>query len=372
MRALALPMVVLTAGTSFCGILLGQSTVVLPKGFAKITGLWSGIELTFGSRYVPMHVQSAYDVRDLGLSSAILKSIAFRSINYPWYSQASRTQGMTFALSHGPNAPRTLSTTFAANEGKDRKVVFSSNVLWPKDIPVKGVPPFAVRVPFSSPFPFVQTRGKSLVVDVRITSSTALSGDWQYDLALWDWGKMANFNHNQANCKDSAGRRVYETRWVPSNDPLQPGGRFSITYLRGGTPNAQGMASVGLQGVGGKWAGATLPIDLTPMGAPGCYAAVASLAWWPFTTNAFGTGTFPPVAIPNRPNVIGVHFFDQSYLVDRKANALGIVPIFSSEWVIGSGVRPSVGTIHMVNDNPPKKVGWRYLLPTAPIVEFSY
>ncbi len=59
-------------------------------------------------------------------------------------------------------------------------------------------------------------------------------------------------------------------------------------------------------------------------------------------------------------------------MIDRKANALGIVPVFSTEWAIGSGVLPSVGEVHIVNDSPPKKDGWRYVVKMAPLVEFGY
>ena len=80
----------------------------------------------------------------------------------------------------------------------------------------------------------------------------------------------------------------------------------------------------------------------------------------------------PPLAIPNKPIVIGVHFFDQAYLIDRKANALGIAPTFSNEWAIGSGLVPSVGEIFRWNDSPPKKNGWRFFEPQAPVIQFGY
>ncbi len=68
--------------------------------------------------------------------------------------------------------------------------------------------------------------------------------------------------------------------------------------------------------------------------------------------------------------MVGLHFFDQCAIFEANANALGMVPAFSTEWEIGSGLAPSVRTVVRHRDKPPYT--WGSVYAQAPIVRFTY
>ena len=345
--------------------LSAQSSVVVPKGWAKKTGRWPGNFMTWPSRDLPVHVQFGYNPLDFGSLNAWLTAIEFRK--FPsMRPEPAIVVGTRIEMSHGPLQPEDFTNTFARNAGSTKTLVFSGKVNWPFVSGSQALQPFILKIPFSKSFLLHSSAGKSLVLDAYITSNTIYTNDWQYDTAMRDGGRFVGFNELNAWCKDSQGRRVSLKMW---NMKSWIGGSFDLS-LFGGTPNAQGLASIGLVGAGGKWGSSKLPIDLAPFGAPGCFWAVASLFYWPFSTDSSGTAVLPIVPIPWTQSLVGLHFFDQSAIFDAQANALGMVPVFSNEWEIGAGEAPSVHTLVSHHDNPPKPQGFAYPR-RAPIIRFT-
>ncbi|MFQ5507370.1 MAG: hypothetical protein ACE5F1_21610, partial [Planctomycetota bacterium] len=136
--------------------------------------------------------------------------------------------------------------------------------------------------------------------------------------------------------------------------------------------SAQCVASIGFKGVGSKWGTMALPIDMTPLGAPGCFWAVASEVFLPFTTDSSGTGKVPIVPIPNIPALAGRKFYEQSGCAVPTLNALGLVTFFSVEFVIGSGSTPLAGTLLGQRDSPPRALADTSWKNRGPIMQFTY
>ncbi|MFQ5507033.1 MAG: hypothetical protein ACE5F1_19860, partial [Planctomycetota bacterium] len=136
--------------------------------------------------------------------------------------------------------------------------------------------------------------------------------------------------------------------------------------------SARCVASIGFKGVGSKWGTVTLPIDMTPLGAPGCFWAVASEIFLPFTTDYLGTGKVPIVPIPNIPALAGKKFYEQSGCAIPNLNALGLVTFFSTEFVIGSGSTPLAATLRSFRDSPPRPLADAHWKNLGPIIQFTY
>ena len=72
------------------------------------------------------------------------------------------------------------------------------------------------------------------------------------------------------------------------------------------------------------WAGASLPLDLTPFGAPGCTLLTGLNLLLPAATDASGNAALT-LPIPNNPALIGLQVFFQWQVFDPSQNALGVV-----------------------------------------------
>src|SRR5204862_484267 len=81
--------------------------------------------------------------------------------------------------------------------------------------------------------------------------------------------------------------------------------------------------------------GLPLPLDLTPLGAPGCFAWVSNEAVVTGTTNSVGAITFQLV-VPNNAALVGTVLFFQLGVFDATANTLGIVTSAGRRAIVGT------------------------------------
>ena len=77
----------------------------------------------------------------------------------------------------------------------------------------------------------------------------------------------------------------------------------------------------------------TNPIDLTPLGLPGCNRhVVPAVATFVAGQNHTARASF---AIPNLPAIVGLRFYQQAIVNDPGANQAGVVVSDAMEGVIG-------------------------------------
>lgn len=98
------------------------------------------------------------------------------------------------------------------------------------------------------------------------------------------------------------------------------GGQFTTTLSRT-APNALAMLFTGFSDT--NWAGITLPVDLTPLGAPGCRLLAPGTLIDVIATDAAGTASFT-LSLPPSPVLCGSRIVQQWLVMDAPANALGI------------------------------------------------
>ena len=84
-----------------------------------------------------------------------------------------------------------------------------------------------------------------------------------------------------------------------------------------------------------QWGSFNLPLDLSPLGAPGCSLYVSTELFTPFNTDASGKASLG-FGIPNVPALIGSSFFQQAMILDAKANKLGLAFTNAGQGTIGT------------------------------------
>ena len=88
-------------------------------------------------------------------------------------------------------------------------------------------------------------------------------------------------------------------------------------------------------GSSSSWAGLGLPIDLGPMGGPGCALSVPPLLLVPTLIDTAGQGLVP-LTLPNDPSLTGETFSQQFLVLDPAANPLGLsMTAAVSGWIGG-------------------------------------
>lgn len=82
-----------------------------------------------------------------------------------------------------------------------------------------------------------------------------------------------------------------------------------------------------------QWGSLPLPLDLTPVGMPGC-TAYCSDEWAFPLVNLNGTASWN-VTVPNLAGLAGLRFYNQVYVSDPPTNQLGLISSNAAEGLIG-------------------------------------
>ena len=302
-----------------------QSSFVLPKHFTKNQDYaWQPYMLPV-PRDLPIHLQHSYDTRDFPRRTGVIQEIAFR----PYIDVPAGTTTMTVRMGFSPLAPGKMSPIFAKNLAERVQTVFTGTVNWPKVQRGEELAPFTHRVPLTQRYAFALRSSRTFVVDYVITASSfqglaVLDAGWPFfqrgpgPPTFW-----------QPKCRLSSGRPIDLKRvgsaWV--------GHRFHLLFekLPARAPVMWTFSAFG-RSRRGPW---PLPIDLKPLGAANCTWDVGLEfgAWIPTVVTMFG---YACVSLGPLPwELAGLRFFEQALVVDPKANALGLVPGPSTEYVVG-------------------------------------
>jgi hypothetical protein len=274
---------------------------------------------------IPATLWNSLEVRrPIGLGNANVAFTANATIMMSVSSSPWTASTGTFATNHGPSPTTVLS-------GQISLPAATNGPTWPA--------PWQTPFPFSAPFPYAGVPGGSLVIDVHQDQTGLVVGgtQWYVEYTTPDiGGRYNNGGSAQSNCKFSSGTYNsglgYTTGGLAGN-----GGAWYVSYS-GLLANAPGIAALGFNGEGGNWNGIPLPIDLSPMGAPGCRWSVSMEVIVGLTASATGSAQWPTQTIPNDPALRGASFYDHSLWIDPLANSLGLVAGWSSRWGIGTQI----------------------------------
>ena len=250
---------------------------------------------------------------------ALLEGMAFRRDGIRALSMKAWSAELEVWLTTAKVEARTMTTTFAANRGNDFTRVLPRSWVHFPDLPRPATPPapFTAKVPFSQPFPF--KAGGSLLWEVAVYGNKQGSNSNLKIFAFLDAqaptlakGPHASFG---AGCKGSGGKDPLLDGWLRSD------GFFRAT-LTAGPPGAPGFAIFGRSDK--RFFTYKLPLDLGPMGAPGCRLLVDILSLGPLSTDGMGSALVQMGKVPITAEMEGLPLFLQALLVDAKANPLGV------------------------------------------------
>ncbi len=96
--------------------------------------------------------------------------------------------------------------------------------------------------------------------------------------------------------------------------------------------NAPGLFVMGSSAT--TWQGASLPLSLATLGAPGCELLVSVDVTQPVLTDA-GGAAIVPVSVPNDPTLLDAAFFEQFAVLDPGANSFGFAFSNAGAGVVG-------------------------------------
>jgi hypothetical protein len=325
-----------------------QSSFVVPSGFDLQTGNASDAFLIYSSsrgNQHPIRQQLVYSVSDIQVPAAVITAVEFR--RYPGNNTLPGGV-LTFDLdmSIGPNDANQVSATFAQNHGQVTRV-FSGNINVPQESSTQQPAPFVVSMLLQVPFVFVPQLGRGLVLDFHIQSFVPAftNTSWTVDAAGPTPGNRNNNGNAPSGCRFSTGN-------YNNNISYYQPALGAIWFVSYGAllPGAPGLGALGAQGVGGNWAGVPLPIDLAPLGAPGCTWNASVALTVPLLADASGNARWPDLQMPNDAHLAGASFFDQAGFIDVAANSLGLVSAWSSRWTFGSTPAPEGTKIYKLLD----------------------
>ncbi len=304
---------------------------VVPAAYAKVEGKSRN---TYPFSYDQQRTQLVYDGKKLGFKVGAITEVAFRR-DGKWASTFSAKKlPLKVWISNSPRTDKSASVCFAQNRGPKPQLVFSGTLSLPQAGPPATAPaPFSIVIPFSPPWIY---RGGNICLEmvspgpknyVRWMTDTFYNSEGgrgtasSYGLACAPTGQGSTPKLSISTSRFLVGKSPYVTLYSYRN-------KVPCFLFLGASKTA--------------WGSIKLPFDLTPFGAKGCnvytdpQVILIGLSHPSYTT---GTAKFC-FYTPEDPYLVGRHFYVQGFVVDSKANALGLLS--TEGWDIGLGTSSAV------------------------------
>ncbi len=287
-----------------------QSSLPLPASHAALEGT-AGTNVPFG-RSTPTRVQYVYDA-SLFAGPATIAGVQLRLDGGA--TTATKVVDCELSMSTLPVPLVGLGADFAANRGADETVVLPRQLLtlpaqWAGATPN----PFSPAIAFANPFAYDPQQG-GLVLEIVVHGQPP--GAYPLDATFVCQSPMVPIG--PPSCLGSNGL----TLGVESATTQVIWGRPWIARAFDAVPGNLVLLALGTV-ESGTWAGLTLPQDLAPLGAPGCFVSIDAAGIYLGIAAPDGTVQFP-FTVPNTPQVLGEWIRYQAASFDVAANAFGLV-----------------------------------------------
>jgi len=299
----------------FSAVSLPAQAQVIPIGFAKLEGN-GALALQQGG---PMRHQVIYASPLLsGIGPKTLGAILFRAdAGAP---TPARTYDLTVWMSSlGVPAPEKASTTsWTANLGSDVAQVVKSRVTFPALTASLPTPePLAPKVPLARPFYYPGQQNFLIQIDfVPVDNKDPFV--WPFDAAVYQtttWGlTVSTFGKG---CPTTGTFGVSQVQGT-SHDLVN----FNYRFTRSG-PTVGGIMTLGLSDR--QLGSIRLPLDLKPLGAPGCFVYHDMLVQLPAGLRGGAHPLLTATAyVPRDFALQGLRVFAQALIFEPTVNALGL------------------------------------------------
>ncbi len=324
------------------GSLVAQNTVVVPKGFAKAEG--NSYHWMIG-QYDLCRAQQIFSKAAMGGTPFAMKSIKLRRDGSRTSTfEAHKGYIQVFVSNRNVDPPSQCGFGWDYNHGPDKTLVMKKRIInWGVE-PKPAVPPapFKVTFPFDKFFAY---KGKAFVIewisDYTVKPPAKYAYNWVTDAELYSSG-WTSYNAIKPTNIGKSCRPPGATR-DPANYGYYPypGSPFWFySYWRINKANIPVVLFLGTSDK--KWAGLTLPFDLTPLGAKGCNIYVNMVQAYVSKTDMNGRADFLLGAVPPDPALSGQSFYNQQFAFDPTFNALGMVSTWGRKYTVGTGFGGSV------------------------------
>ncbi|MEM7204774.1 MAG: S8 family serine peptidase [Planctomycetota bacterium] len=249
-------------------------------------------------------------------------------------------------LGYTDRAPNALDPVFANNpSGAMTTVLVTDTVRFPG---TQGLPASADQfdfvIPLDQPFVLAPTGNENLLLEARVYQHS--EGSQPFGLvfdAIQDASVGRVYTDGQPLGTSGAVENIgLVVSFLAADDPpiapnLQADGRPQLgdtfrVVLRHALPGSAAVLAHGVSNV--TWAGVPLPFDMAPAGAPSCFLWCDSWVAVPLLVDAAGTTEFE-YSVPTAPSFTGQQFYNQYWVLDPAANALGLVFTDAARALIG-------------------------------------
>lgn len=323
----------------------------------------------------PAHTQVLNDVAGIPIPQAVFRGLSVRRATNPNPMTAVTTHArITFSL--GPRAAVDASATFADNAGTPTTVFNNTFTLPARSAPAAWPAAWETELPFSQPFTYDRTQGRSLCADFVVNQNSTQNA-WVVEATGIEPGTIA-VELSQPDCLTFAG--TPNVRYVVNAAALVPGGRFEMQLTdlpRNVASFATNRLIFGSIGVGGSFGNLVLPFRIANLGLP-----AHPMCRWTIDDIAMGVLDYAPAAgtltlnfpIARDPIVAERSFFTQGLCIDTESSTqeLRLFPTLAFKWTIGTGKLPPASTVVKTLDAVPPSLTGTVRPGEAPVLRLRY
>lgn len=287
-----------------------QTPLVVPFSHAATEGTTS-TNVPFG-RSTPVRVQQVYDPM-LFPGARTITQVAFRLDGAA--TAASKQVDCEMRLSTCPLPLVLTGSNFAGNRGLDETIVLPRQLLTLPASSAAATPsPFLAAIPLAVPFAYDPQNG-ALCLEVVVFGQPPGA----YTLDATFVCTSPEIAVGPTACQPQVGLPLR----VESSSTQVLWGRPWVARALDAPPGSLVLLAIG-SGSTGSWNGASLPVDLTPAGAPSCFVSIDVLQ--AFFQVALGDGSAQfGFQVPNDPRLLGAWIHFQAGALQTGLNAMGVV-----------------------------------------------
>jgi hypothetical protein len=247
------------------------------------------------------------------------------------------------SLSHSPRSANAKLAVFGNNRGKDQRQVFAGTITVPGAPPAPSAPapwtaPYSVTFPFSTPFRYA---GGPLCIET-LTLTTPPGGAAFATLPWWPIDAFIADPTGSAHAFGSSCIAAMPGQPAGAEPGTLAAGATAVYYLRGPRRSGSGMCMIGTSD--SQLGSLQLPLDLGPLGAPGCQLLNDIVTMLPFTLTAFPYAALGyasvELPVPNQPSAVGATMYSQWLMSAPGCNALAATTSNSVKATIGAAADP--------------------------------
>lgn len=315
------PTVAFLAALSVTQVGRAQSTHVVPSGFGYESS-GGGVASAPIASAAGIRTMQVIDASAMGFATGRITAIELRHSAF-WTQSYASTQNSRVALGYTNRDTTQVPTQFAQFPSQPMTDVFLGRLSLPDSRTTEIPRSWSVRIPLQNPWIYDASQGHFLFE----FETRRIDGDlrfWSGDVHVRSPGG-AGFQRTVQGCDG------LHAQLSTPGEQLTPGHTLRFRLERAGIRSLSGAAMLGLPTAG-------YPLELSSVGAPGCWLATSPLAFQPAQINAhlqLAVG-FVDWRIPVAPGILGFEFDHQAYMLQPSANSLGAIASTGHRIQVGS------------------------------------